>query len=277
LTGHMGGNRLPLFCHRLAPIQITYVGHPNTTGLSSVDYRLTDPYLDPLDGGSDAYHTEELIRLPTTFGCYQEPQEQIDVGPLPGKSRGHITFGCLNNPAKITEPAIRIWSRILNAVPGSQLMLLGDRGVKCIDELFCECGISLDRLHRMGRLSRFEYLKLFNQIDIALDSFPYNGQTTSCDGFWMGVPMVALKGNTYASRMGVSLMTNLGLSDWVAETPERYVEVAIGKAMNIEQLAQLRASMRERFRESPIMDYPSLARDIEDAYRKMWQSWCEKK
>jgi protein O-GlcNAc transferase len=275
LTGHMGGNRLPLFCHRLAPIQITYVGHPDTTGLTTMDYRLTDPYLDPSDGGSDAYHTEELIRLPTTFGCYQEPRERIDVGPLPGKSSRHITFGCLNNPAKITEPAIRIWCRILNAVPGSQLMLLGDCGVKYIDDLFYECGISLDRVERMGRLSRVDYLKAFNQIDIALDSFPYNGQTTSCDGFWMGVPMIALTGNSYASRMGLSLLTNLGLTEWIAKTTDEYVEIAERMAQDLQVLGQIRAAMRDRLKASPIMDYPALAQNIEGVYRQLWIKWCE--
>ena len=227
VTGHMGANRLLVFARRPAPIQVTYIGHPNTTGMTSMNYRLTDAILDPPDCGSDQYQAEMLIRLPRVVDCYQPPREEIPVAPPPADRNGYITFGCLNNPAKITERAIALWCQILRQVPDSRLLLLGPPGVRHIDSLFAAGGISADRISRLGHLTRPKYLTTFNDIDIALDCFPYNGHTTSCDGFWMGVPLVTLTGNSYVSRMGVSLLTNLGLPEWIARTPEEYVSLAV--------------------------------------------------
>jgi len=276
LTGHMGGNRLCLFARKPAPIQVTYVGHPNTTGMATIDYRLTDVHLDPPGDGSDAFHSERLIRLSKTFACYQPPDEDFPICSPPFERNGYVTFGCLNNPAKITESVISLWCRILQAVPGARLLLLGDTGVKQIERLFAAGGVGPSRVARIGQLNRHSYFEAFNRIDIGLDCFPCNGHTTTCDGLWMGVPVVTIPGCSYVSRMGLSVLSNLGLSELIAASTTEYVRIATILTSDPLRLSALRNSMRERLKSSPIMDGAGLTREIETAYRMMWSGWCRR-
>jgi predicted O-linked N-acetylglucosamine transferase (SPINDLY family) len=274
LTGHMGDNRLLVFASKPAPVQITYVGHPDTTGMQAMDYRITDAYLDPPGGGSDQYHTEKLVRLPRVFGCYQRPLESIEVGPPPFERNGYITFGCLNNPAKVTKPALELWSQILAAAPGSRMILLGQGGSGEVEEIFERHGIDSQRIRQTGKLNRVDYLRMYDQIDIALDCFPYNGQTTSCDSFWMGVPIVALEGNSYVSRMGLCLLKQIGVDDLIARSPEQYKKICCKLAADVERLTSMRRALRHRLLSSPLTDGPALAKDIQAAYREVWRQFC---
>jgi predicted O-linked N-acetylglucosamine transferase (SPINDLY family) len=273
LTGHMGDNRLLVFARRPAPVQVTYVGHPDTTGMAAIDYRMTDPFLDPPEGGSDARHSEALVRLPRIFGCYRPPDEVIEVAAPPCIANGFVTFGCLNNPAKITREALFTWARILHTIPGSRLTLLGESSTR-VRAAFEESGVEPARVTWLGRLSRSDYLAAFNGIDVALDPFPYNGQTTTCDAFWMGVPVVALTGNAYVSRMGACLLRHVGLDDFAADGVDGYVSAADSLSADRQRLTELRSTLRHVLLGSSICDGPTLAREVEQVYRQIWASWC---
>jgi predicted O-linked N-acetylglucosamine transferase (SPINDLY family) len=275
LAGHTAGRRLLVFARRPAPVQVTHFGYPNTTGLAAMDYRITDAFAGP-PGRTEAFHTEELVRLPEVAWCYQPPPAP-EVGPLPALAAGHLTFGSLNNLAKITPQAVAVWSRLLQAAPGSRLLLLagvGDRTDQRLREAFRRHGVDEGRLRLLGRLPRDQYLRLYEHIDVALDPFPYNGGVTTCDALWMGAPVIAVAGDSYVSRQGVSLLSNLGLSDWIAETPEGCVSLAARWAKDLEGLRRLRAELRERMRLSPLCDGERFARRLGEAYRVMWRRWA---
>jgi predicted O-linked N-acetylglucosamine transferase (SPINDLY family) len=275
LAGHTAGRRLLVFARKPAPVQVAHFGYPNTTGLAAMDYRLTDSYADP-PGQTEAFHTEELVRLPEVAWCYQ-PSPAPAVGPLPALAAGYLTFGSLNNLAKVTAQVMARWSDLLRAVPGSRLLLLTGAGPQTDQRLrdrFRQKGIDSDRLLLMGRRPRDQYLELYRQIDIGLDPFPYNGGVTSCDALWMGVPMITLAGNSYASRQGVSLLSNLDLRDWIAQTPEEYVALAARRGKDLEDLQRLRSGLRERMQRSPLCDGARFTRRLEEAYRAMWRRWC---
>jgi predicted O-linked N-acetylglucosamine transferase (SPINDLY family) len=275
LAGHTTGRRLLVFARKPAPVQVTHFGYPNTTGLAAMDYRVTDPHADP-PGRTEPLHTEELVRLPEVAWCYQ-PSASPDPGPLPALAAGHVTFGALNKLAKLTPQAISLWGRLLGGVPGSRLMLLagaGDRTDQRLRDQFRQCGIDGDRLQLVGRLPRDQYLKLYQQIDIVLDSFPYNGGVTTCDALWMGVPVITRAGNSYVSRQGVSLLTNLDLRDWIAATLEDYAALAVRWANDLEGLSRLRSGLRERMRRAPVCDGEGFTRRLEEAYRTMWHRRC---
>jgi predicted O-linked N-acetylglucosamine transferase (SPINDLY family) len=238
-------------------------------------YRITDSHADP-PGQTEALHTEELVRLPEIAWCYQ-PSPSPDPGPLPALAAGYVTFGSLNKLAKVTPQALALWGRILKAVPGSRLLLLagaGNRTDQWLHDQLLQCGIDWDRLQLVGRLPRDRYLELYQQIDIALDSFPYNGGVTTCDALWMGVPVITLAGNSYVSRQGVSLLSNVDLRDWIAATPEDYEALAVRWAKDLKALGRLRSGLRERMRNSPLCDSAGFTRRLEEAYRAMWHRWC---
>jgi predicted O-linked N-acetylglucosamine transferase (SPINDLY family) len=275
LAGHTACNRLLVFARKPAPVQVTHFGYPNTTGLSTMDYRISDRYADP-PGRTEAYHTEELVRLPEVAWCYR-PLAAPEVTPLPARAAGHVTFGSLNNLAKITPQAIALWSELLRAVPGSRLVLLtgaGSQADQRLHDLFGQHGIDRARLELLGRRPRDRYLALYQEMDIALDPFPYNGGVTTCDALWMGVPVVTLAGESYVSRQGVALLSNLGLDDWVAGAPDAYVDIATRWAHDVEGLGRLRAGLRERMTNSPLTDGLRFTRFLAEAYRWMWQRWC---
>ncbi len=275
LAGHIGGNRLLVFARKPAPIQVTYLGYQATTGMEVMDYRLTDSVADP-PGQTDSLYIEKLIRLNPSFFAYRPSDYAPPVAPLPAEACGRITFGCLNNPSKTGPWLARVWAAILRSVPDSQLMLLGPSRQDAdprVSNLFRDEGIDPKRILIVGKRSRFDYLHVYDRIDIALDPFPFSGHTTTCDALWQGVPVVTLAGQTYAGRMSASTLTQAKFPQWIAQTPQEYVRIAVGLAGDIPSLANLRRNMRDHLTSAPILDAKGFTRSLEAAYRKMWQSY----
>ncbi len=276
LAGHIGGNRLPVFARKPAPVQVTYLGYQNTTGMSAMDYRLTDAHADP-PGTTDPWYTERLARLPGAFFCFRPPEPSPPVGPLPAERRGQITFASLNHVLKLRPENFRVWSRILARVTNSRLLLLAySPGVleRSVRDLLAAEGIDPSRIDVVNKRPRQEYLQMHNEVDVALDTFPFNGHTTVCDALWMGVPSIMLEGGRYASRFGGSTLLGVGLGELIAHDPDEYVELAVALASDQRRLAELRRGLRERLLASPLVDAPQFARGVEAAYRQMWRSWC---
>jgi protein O-GlcNAc transferase len=278
LAGHSGANRLPVFARKPAPIQVSWLGYPNTTGLAAMDYGITDAVADP--PGAEALHSETLIRLKDGFLCYQPPEDAPAIASLPAAASGHITFGSFNNLAKVTPEVVRCWAAILREVPGSRLILkshtFADAGIaRRYLELFAASGIAADRLELLPRILATEgHLAAYHRIDIALDPFPYNGTTTSCEAMWMGVPVVTLAGSRHAGRVGASLLSRLGLNAFVASDEASCVTTAARIAGDLPALAALREGLRERMRQSKLCDAAAFAREMEGVYRKMWHRYC---
>lgn len=280
LGGHTGGyNRLPVFARKPAPIQVTWLGYPNTTGLSAMDYRITDAYADPV-GQSDDFYTEQLIRLPNTFSCFQPSRDCPEVAELPARQNGHITFGSFNNLLKLTPEVIALWAKILRSVPNARLMLKskildGTAGRKSTLAMFAAHGITGKQLELVGHSkSQRDHFDWYNQIDIGLDTFPYNGTTTTCDTLWMGVPVVTLAGHSHVARVGVSQMTNLGMPELIANTQEEYHAIALRLAHDLDALDKIRKELRPRMSASPLTNAPLFTLHLELAYREMWEKWC---
>jgi protein O-GlcNAc transferase len=276
LALHTSSNRLLVFARKPAPVQVTFAGYPASTGLTTIDYRLSDPYLDPA-GDNDSLYAEKTIRLPHSFWCY-DPLDTRDTptNPLPAKQNGYLTFGCLNKLNKINDPVLNLWARVLDQVKNSRLLLLappGSHRQRILDRL-AQFDIAPTRIDFAPLQPRSEYLRLYHRVDLGLDTFPYNGHTTSLDSLWMGVPVVTLIGRTPVSRAGFSQLSNLSLTDLAAETPDEFVQIAANLANDLPRLSQLRQTLRHRMKQSPLMDARSFARDIESALRQMWQSYC---
>lgn len=274
LTMHTAHGRPLLFARKPAPVQVCWLAYPGTTGLSAMDYRLTDPHLDP-PGQNDSHYSEQSIRLPDSFWCYQPIESDISVNPLPALTNGAITFGCLNNFCKVNPTVLSLWARVLRTVDNSRLRLLAPKGSarQRVLEILSQHDISPERIIFIDRQPLSDYLRLYHQIDICLDTLPYNGHTTSLDSLWMGVPVVTLVGQTVAGRGGLSQLTNLGLTDLIAETPDQFVKITAEFSDDLPRLNHLRASLRERMQSSPLMNAPRFARNIENAFRQMWQRW----
>jgi protein O-GlcNAc transferase len=275
LTMHMANNRLLVFARKPAPVQVTYLAYCGTTGLSTMDYRLTDPYLDPR-GPDETPYVEKSIWLPETYWCYRPAIPNLGVTPLPAVDTGRITFGCLNNFCKVSAPALAAWSRLLQAVPEARLLLHSYPGNHRdrLRDFLAQQGIAPERLMFVGMVPAADYYRLYERIDVVLDPFPYGGGTTTCDALWMGVPVVSLAGQTAVGRGGLSLLSNIGLGDLVAHDVEQYIRIAVELAGDLPRLRALRAGLRERLQRSPVMDAPRFARNIETAYREMWHRWC---
>ncbi len=275
LTMHMPDNRMNLFARKPAPVQVTYLAYCSTTGLATMDFRLTDPHLDPpqVDGSS---YSEKSVHLPETYWCYQLDGPVPDVNPLPLKKVGYVTFGCLNNFCKTSPVAIETWTQVMQAVPQSRFIIHALEGShrQRMSEQFQSRGIDPQRLRFLGRIPFLEFLRIHHEIDIALDSFPYNGGTTTCDAMWMGVPVITLAGPTAFGRSGVSLLRNVGLPDLIAESPQQLVQIAHNLAGDVQRLVDLRQTMRDRMRASVLMDSHRFAGNVESAYRRMWEDWC---
>jgi len=280
LAGHTPGGRLLLFALKPAPVQVSYLGYPCTSGLEAIDYRITDERADP-PGMTERFHTEALWRLPDTFLCYQPAADAPPPSPPPADAAGHITFGSFNALAKMNDQVVALWSRVLRAVPQSRLVLkslgLASRSACArVREAYRRHGIEEQRLTLLGYIDRLaDHLACYAQVDIALDTFPYNGTTTTCEALWMGVPVIALAGNAHMSRVGVSLLGGVGLGELVAADPDAYVALATELARDRTRLRSLRAGLRERLRTSPLLDAPRFTRRLEEAYRGMWVRWCE--
>jgi protein O-GlcNAc transferase len=280
LAGHTVGSRLLVFAAKPAPIQATWLGYPATTGLPQIDWWITDALADP-PGLTENQYSEKLLRLPGGFNCYRPLGDAPQVGPLPADASGRVTFGSFNHAAKLRDKVLDLWADILRRVPDSRL-LLKHRGFKYpavrhdYAQGFDRRGIPSDRVDLVSYIEESRgHLDAYNRIDIALDPFPYNGTTTTCEALWMGVPVVTLAGNTHHARVGLSLLTRLGLADLVADTAESYVEIAAALAADRARLRTLRASLRSRMAASPLCDGRALAADLETALRKIWRDWCQ--
>ncbi len=275
LSGHTAGNRLMVFACKPAPVQVSAIGYVTTTGLTSIDYRITDGYADP-PGQTDVYHTECLWRLPCVT-VYRPVAGSPPVGPLPALSGNYFSFACLNNLAKVTPETVSAWARILRVLPKTRLILgnAGDRSV-CERLLrgFARHGVGASQLVFKSKLPLLEYLRLHDEIDLALDPFPYNGGASSCHSLWMGVPFVTLSGDRYMARVGTSMLANLGLTELIANKLDEYVSLACEFASDPARLAAIRASLRERMASSPLLDFTGFSHNLESAYRAMWRAWC---
>lgn len=278
LAGHTGDNRLPVFARKPAPVQVTWLGYCDTTGLAVIDYRITDAHADP-PGSTEALHSEQLIRLPRTFASYRPVEDAPPVCPLPAPGKGRVTFASFHTRKKLNEPLLELWAEILGRVPGSRLMLVSvahheRMGSETLEGFFGNRGIDAARLEFRGRQSLADYLALHGEADVLLDCHPFSGHTTSCHALWMGVPVVTQAGRTHCSRMVASVLSNVGLPELVATSPEEYVKLAVELANDLPRLAELRSTLRERMRTSPLMDAAGFARDMEAACRDMWRKWC---
>jgi predicted O-linked N-acetylglucosamine transferase (SPINDLY family) len=279
LAGHTAGNRLLVFARKPAPIQITYLGYPDTTGMSAMDYRITDGYADP-PGMTEMYHSEKLLRLPRTFASYRPPEEAPEVSPLPATIYGRVTFGAFTTLAKLPPVLLDCWSEILLQVPDSRLLITA-AGLQAADlqrdirRRFESKGIDPTRVDLMGKRPFEEYFALHHRVDIYLDTFPVNGHTVTCHALWMGLPVVTLAGQTHCQRLGASVLSNLGMEGQIAKSSQEYVRIAKELAGDLGKLKDLRASLRERMKASPILDAAGFSREVEAAYRGVWKNWCE--
>lgn len=275
LSGHTANNRITLFARKPAPVQVAWMGYMATTGLKSIEYRITDGLADP-PGLTEAFHTETLWRLPSVT-VFRPSDNSPEVTPLPALSGGVFTFGSLNKLAKVTPKVISVWSRVLRANPNSRLLLgsvPNDGTRERLAHQFGENQIGEDRLVFKQKIPLTDYLKVHEEIDLALDPFPYNGGATSCHSLWMGVPFITLAGDRYMGRMGVSLLSSVGLAELIANSIEEYIGLACAFARDPERLAGIRSSLRDRMRRS-LCDAAAFTRNLESAYRDMWRRWCD--
>lgn len=282
LGGHTRSNRLPIFAKKPAPVQVTWLGYANTTGLPTMDYRITDAVADP-PGMTENHHSEQLFRLPGSFICYHPPLDSPELTPLPMLERGTATFVAYNNFAKLNRPLLALWGRVLRAVPSSRLALK-DRALANDPEfrtemldIFAEMGITADRLLFRDRTGTVHaHLEALAEGDVALDSHPYSGTTTTCESLWMGVPVVTRAGATHASRVSASLLTSVGVPELIAESDDDFVAIAVKLAHDPGRLAGYRRDLRGMMLRSSLMDLNGFARKMEAAYRQMWRSWCQR-
>ncbi len=280
LAGHTAQHRLLVFARKPTPVQVTWLGYPGSTGVQTIDYRLTDALADPL-ATDDFLPAERLIRLPHCAWCFLPSAAAPPVTDLPARHAGHLTFGCFNVRSKINPPLLELWSHILAAVPGSRLLLknrslLEASARQQLQGALEAAGIDIERVELAGHSPTLGgHLATYGRVDIALDTFPYHGTTTTCEALWMGVPVVTLAGTPHVSRVGVSLLNNAGLPEMVAASPDQYVQLASDLAANLPRLGLLRSTLRQRMEGSPLMDAPRFTRDMEAAYRDMWLKWCQ--
>lgn len=276
LTGHAGALRLGVFARQPAPVQLSWLGYLHSTGLTRTGYRLTDARADP-PGSSDRLHTEKLVRLPHCLWCFRPPYAADHAAEPPCRRNGYVTFGSFNHALKLSATVRRLWAGILLRLPQSRLRLVGVPDGRARADLlrdFGAAGIGAERLAILPRVSVGEYLQQFDAVDIALDTTPYGGGTTTFDALWMGVPVLTLAGERPASRSAASILAALGLENWITCAEEDYLRAALARAADASGLAALRGSLRRRLQASPLMDEARFARDVEAAYRDMWRSWC---
>jgi predicted O-linked N-acetylglucosamine transferase (SPINDLY family) len=277
MAGHTARNRLLALAERAAPVQAVGGGAMGTTGVAAVDYFLADRFEIP--PGYERFYSESVVRLPADYVCYAPPEHAPEVAPLPSRANGFLTFGCFNAAAKVTPEAIRLWARVLNAVPQSRLFLksfaYADPEARArFLRLFAEAGVPEDRLILEGPSPHADLLAAYGRVDVALDPLPYSGGLTTLESLWMGVPVVAWPGETFASRHSASHLSNAGMPELVAASADGYVAVARGLAADLDALERLRASLRAKVAASPVCDGGTYARGIEAAYREMWRRWC---
>jgi len=273
LAQHMAGNRLPVFARRPAPVQVSFSGYPESTGLEAIEYRISDRYLEGTSADERAARKEHVCLI-DSFWCYDPCGVEVEPNELPAGENGRVTFGCLNNFCKVNGPGLKLWARVLGTVADSRLVLLGRVGShrqRTLDVLEKE-GVDAQRVEFVDFRPRREYLELYHRLDIVLDTFPYNGHTTSLDALWMGAPVVSLAGETPVSRAGLSQLSNLGLPELVARSESEYVHIAEGLARDLPRLARLRSTLRDRMKNSVLMDAQRFTWQVEQAFREMWQA-----
>lgn len=279
MTGHASKNKLLTFAYKPSPIQIKWVGGQfNTTGMTAMDYFLSDNVETP--EGCDKWFTEEIIRMPNGYVCYDPPSYAPEVGPLPALKNGHVTFGCFNNLMKVQDPVIAHWSSILKRLPDARLVLkskqLNDARVNAsFLEKFTQQGIEAERIELRQSSLHHELFAQYNDIDIALDPFPYAGGLTTVEALWMGVPVITCPGITFASRHAASHLSAVGLNDWICDDLEAYADKAYAWASDLEGLSTLRQGLRGQVAGSPLCDTHQFARDLEEVFRKVWIRWCD--
>jgi predicted O-linked N-acetylglucosamine transferase (SPINDLY family) len=277
LAGHTFANRLLVFARKPAPIQITWIGYEGTTGLRAIDYLLADRYLIPAE--LERHYPERILRLPEGYVCYDPPAEAPPVGPLPAEARGDVTFASFNNPAKITPPVVAAWAAILRDVPGARMILkyqgLDDEATRRrFEGLFAAQGVPPERIELQGWSPYADLLAEYQQVDLALDPFPFAGGVTTCNALWMGVPVITCPGETFASRHGLSFLSQVGLTETIATDTAGYVRLAVELAGDRARLAALRAGLRPRMAGSPLCDGRRLAEGLQPILREVWRRWC---
>jgi len=275
LGGHTEQNRLLLLAHKPAPIQMTYLGYPSTTGISQIDDLITDSSLAP--EGTDSSYAEKVLRLPGSFFCYFGPELGIPISPPPTVASGRITFGVLTNWIKVRPPMMELWAKILAAAPNSRLVfkarsLRDEKLVQEVRSQFAARDLDPSRIETQAWTDFPNYLRQMSEIDIGLDTFPFNGHTTTCHQLWMGVPVITLVGGTHASRMGKSIMSAMDLAELVARSAEEYVACAINLASDVAHLAELRRTMRDRWQRSGLLDGRRFTSELEEIYRSVVQT-----
>jgi predicted O-linked N-acetylglucosamine transferase (SPINDLY family) len=275
LAGHTTDNRLALFARSPAPIQATYLGYPGTTGLAAIGFRFTDALADP-EPTADAEYSERLVRLPGGFCCFRPPQRAPHVNDLPRLERGYITFGSLNNYTKLSAPVLEAWAGLLARIPDARLVLqsrpFADPAIRERVWLrFAALGVARERVDLHGALPLEAHLALYHEIDIALDTYPWNGHTTTCLALHMGVPVVVLDGGRFGGRMGLSVLTRVGLTDWIASDTEHYIALAMERAQDVAGLCQVRQRLRNQLARSPLCDEVAFTRGLEAAYETLWR------
>lgn len=278
LSGHTADNRLLVFARKPAPVQASWAGYVGTTGLSAMDYLISDERETPV--GSEPFYVEKIVRLPHCYVCYAPPSYAPEVGPLPALKQSCVTFGCFNNLTKINPSVVALWSQLLKRLPEARLVLkthqLDDAGMRSrYADLFASFGIDPRRIGLFGKSPHRALLLTYNDVDIALDPFPYSGGLTTLESLWMGVPVVTLGGDRFASRHTASHLSAVGLAELIASNPEEYLTIADELARDLPRLEALRASLRAHMAASPLCDGPRFTRDLEAAYRAMWRHWCE--
>ncbi len=274
LTMHMAGGRPLTFARKPAPVQVAWLAYPGTTGMSAMDYRISDPRLDPV--GVETHSSERTIRLPDSFWCYDPLTSEPQVNSLPALERGYLTLGCLNNPCKLTDETLRLWGGVMQAISDSRLLLLAPPGRhgRRLSQRLTAHGIAEERVDFVPYRTRASYLCSYHDIDLGLDTVPYNGHTTSLDSLWMGVPTITRVGQTCVGRGGLSQLFQLGLHELAAATDEAFIGAAVALKQDIARLAELRQQLRARLEQSALMDAPRFARHLEAAYRGMWSAHC---
>lgn len=277
LSGFTGGNRRFVLARKPAPIQTAWIGYTSTTGMTAIDYFLSDRWGSPPE--NDPFFSETIVRLPDGWLCYEPPGYAPPVAPLPALTQGYITFGSFNDVKKLRPETIKLWAEVLNQVPQSRLIvktgLLGYPDVhNYVKEMFDAVGLDQSRVELRGPSPHQDLLACYNEIDIALDTAPYSGGLTTLEALWMGVPVVTLAGQTFASRHGVSHLSNVGLEDWITDTEDAFVKCAVDRAGKIDALAELRLQLREQMAQSPVCDASRFTKNLEAAYRKMWITYC---
>jgi protein O-GlcNAc transferase len=276
LAGHTANGRLLALARKPAPVQVEYLGYPATTGIAAMDWRLTDAVAEP-PGQSEAFYTERLYRLPHSLWCYQPFEDMGEVSALPALTTAQVTFGSFNNYAKVGPRVVALWASVLRAVPASRLVMITVPAGEAQETLWARfeaLGVERARVVLHDRLDRRAYVSLFSTVDVALDPFPCNGGTTTCDALWMGLPVVTLRGATFLSRASLSVLSAGGCAEYAAHDAAGYVEVCRRLAADLPALAAIRAGLRARLAASPLLDASAFARDIEAAYRDMWGQWC---